>query len=76
MTACLRLSGKMPFLNERLTISVIIGAIECTHFLSRTVGIGSRLQCLLGDERIRAVISSFVAAEKFSRQVDKVKFEA
>jgi len=48
MTDSLRVWWKLPELNDRLTMLVIVGTRSAEHSLRSQVGIGSESHCLLG----------------------------
>jgi hypothetical protein len=48
MTERLKVEGKLPDKRERLMILVMVGRRTGRHFFRSQVGMGSRLQCLLG----------------------------
>ena len=62
--ACFRESGKIPMVNDRLTILVITGERLSTHCFKSVIGIGSRVHCLLADFKIISFISHSVTGEK------------
>ena len=57
--------GKVPVRRERLTMERIMGVILLAIFLRIVVGIGSRLQCELGDWDSKCGISDRVARIKW-----------
>ena len=56
-TDSLKDEGKVPEDRDKLTISVIVGAMTDMDSLRRNVGIGSSSHCLVGDCRTSLVIS-------------------
>ena len=57
--------GKVPIRREKLTMDRIVGAISLAIFLRTVVGIGSRLECELGDWESKSEISDRVAWVKW-----------
>ena len=55
----------MPVRRERLTMERIVGAIALAIFLRTVLGMGSRLQCELGDWESKYEISDRVAGVKW-----------
>ena len=54
---------KAPVSGERSTMKRIVGAISLDNFSRTVVGMGSRLQCKLGDCESKSAISDRVAGK-------------
>ena len=61
------LRSEVPERRKRLTMERIVGPISLTIFLRTVIGMGSTLECYLGNWESKSEISSWVARIKWCR---------